>query len=69
MIAATQTQIARTYFHGASIFDHVVLTAARWMARSRQRHHLSTLSTRELEDVGISADAAATEAAKLFWKA
>jgi uncharacterized protein YjiS (DUF1127 family) len=77
MTATNQTLNANTHFHdatkagshGAVIFDHIVHTAMLWMARSSQRHHLSALSTHELKDVGISAKAAATEAAKPFWRA
>lgn len=40
-----------------------------WSQRAEQRRHLTTLTNRELEDVGISASAAAAEAAKPFWRA
>ncbi len=40
-----------------------------WSQRAEQRRHLTTLTLRELEDVGISAEAAAAEAAKPFWRA
>lgn len=60
---------ANAVFHGPVAFDNIVRATTRWMARSSQRRHLSTLSTRQLEDVGISANAAAAEAAKPFWRA
>jgi uncharacterized protein YjiS (DUF1127 family) len=40
-----------------------------WYERAKQRRQLSGLTLRELEDVGISVDAAAAEAAKPFWRA
>ncbi len=40
-----------------------------WSQRAEQRRHLTTLTGRELEDVGISAAEAAAEAAKPFWQA
>ena len=39
-----------------------------WHERSQQRWHLTTLTARDLEDVGISPEAAAAEAAKPFWR-
>ena len=41
----------------------------RWNERAKQRQHLSGLTARELEDVGISVEAAAAEVAKPFWRA
>ena len=60
---------ANAVFHGPVTVGNIVHTAMRWMARSSQRHHLSALSTHALEDIGISANAAAAEAAKPFWRA
>ncbi len=40
-----------------------------WRARARQRRHLSQLTTEQLNDVGISSEAAAAEVAKRFWQA
>jgi uncharacterized protein YjiS (DUF1127 family) len=76
MITTTQTLTTNIRFHGgtnagsrgALTFDHVVHTALLWMARPKQRRHLSNLSTNELDDIGISAKAAATEATKPFWR-
>ncbi|MCP5083058.1 MAG: DUF1127 domain-containing protein [Alphaproteobacteria bacterium] len=39
----------------------------RWSDRADQRRHLATLTRRELDDVGISPEAAAEEVAKPFW--
>ncbi len=39
-----------------------------WSQRASQRRHLITLTARELEDVGISPEAAANEASKWFWQ-
>jgi uncharacterized protein YjiS (DUF1127 family) len=77
MNANTQTLTANNHFNDATkagspavmIFDHIVHTAMRWMARSSQRRHLPTLSTHDLRDIGISAKAAAIESAKPFWRA
>ena len=41
----------------------------RWNERAKQRRQLSGLTTRELDDVGISVEAAAAEVAKPFWRA
>ena len=46
----------------------VVKLIRLWTAKSAQRRHLATLTLRELEDVGISPEAAAAEAAKAFWR-
>lgn len=54
---------------GLSIFVRATKTALRWSERARQRRHLSHLTPRELEDIGISAEAASHEAAKPFWQA
>ena len=39
-----------------------------WLERSRQRHVLAELDARLLQDVGLSRDTAAREAAKPFWR-
>ena len=39
-----------------------------WRARARQRRRLTELTTDQLEDVGITVEAARIEAAKPFWK-
>lgn len=59
---------ARSGF-GLSIIVRATKTVLRWSERARQRRHLSHLTRRELEDIGIGADAASAEAAKPFWKA
>lgn len=38
-----------------------------WSARERQRRRLAELDDRLLDDIGISREAAAAEAAKGFW--
>jgi len=42
-------------------------TLRAWMHRSRQRRRLAELTDRELDDIGISRDAAMREAGKPFW--
>ena len=54
---------------GLSIIVRATKTVRGWSERARQRRHLSLLTPRELEDIGISAAAAAAEAAKPFWRA
>lgn len=44
-------------------------TLQRWRDRASQRRQLAGLTARELDDIGVSADAAAAEAAKPFWRA
>jgi len=39
-----------------------------WHDRSRQRHQLATMSYTQLNDMGISREAALAESAKSFWK-
>ncbi len=39
-----------------------------WSERAIQRRHLAGLTQRELDDVGISREAATQEAAKPFWR-
>ena len=52
-----------------AIFTAAVKTLHRWRERAQQRRDLSNLTPRELDDIGISAKAAAKEAAKPFWRA
>ena len=47
----------------------LVVALRQWSERASQRRHLSRLTRRELEDVGISPEAAAAEVAKPFWRA
>jgi len=74
--------VTQDLIHGASIHsgptgsDAGVTNIARvakvlrqWSERATQRRRLSGLTLRELEDVGISVEAAAAEAAKPFWRA
>ena len=39
-----------------------------WRSRARQRRHLALLTPGQLEDVGISPEAARYEIAKPFWR-
>ena len=39
-----------------------------WRSRTRQRRHLALLTPEQLEDVGISPEAARYEIAKPFWR-
>lgn len=43
-------------------------TIGVWLARSRQRHALANLEDHSLKHIGVSRAAAATEAAKPFWR-
>ena len=52
-----------------SVFGRATAIVLLWNARAAQRRHLSELSSRALEDIGISRNAAAAEAAKPFWQA
>lgn len=52
-----------------AIFTGAMRTLSLWSERAQQRRHLSNLTPRELDDIGISAKAAAQEAAKPFWRA
>ena len=71
MTAVTQDLIHRERIHpgptarGASAAQVLRL----WYQRAKQRRQLSRLTLRELDDVGIDANAAAAEAAKPFWRA
>jgi uncharacterized protein YjiS (DUF1127 family) len=40
----------------------------QWHSRASQRRHLSELTSDQLHDVGISAEAARGEVAKRFWQ-
>jgi uncharacterized protein YjiS (DUF1127 family) len=46
----------------------IARTAARWIARSGQRHDLANLDHHLLEDIGVTSQDAAREAAKPFWR-
>lgn len=70
------TAIARDLIHddtthrGPAAASAGVAEALRhWYQRAKQRRQLSRLTLRELDDVGIDADAADAEAAKPFWRA
>lgn len=45
----------------------VTLKVRGWMERSRQRQALSELDDRQLQDIGLSREAAMAEARKPFW--
>jgi uncharacterized protein YjiS (DUF1127 family) len=40
-----------------------------WHSRARQRRHLARLSQGQLLDIGVTTEAARTEAHKAFWRA
>ena len=54
---------------GAPNIARVAKVLRQWSERATQRRQLSGLTPRELEDVGISVQAAAAEAAEPFWRA
>lgn len=47
----------------------LALTVAAWELRHRSRKHLTRLSPTLLQDIGLDATDASTEAAKPFWRA
>lgn len=47
----------------------LVKAAKLWRSRARQRKHLLALSVDQLQDVGITREAALKESAKPFWHA
>lgn len=53
---------------GTTILSRVAEVFWQWSERARQRRQLSSLTPRELKDVGISVEAAAAEVAKPFWR-
>ena len=82
MTAVTQDLIQGEGIHARSIgagpvrrdagltgIARVATVLGHWHERAAQRRQLSGLTPWELDDVGISADAAAAEAAKPFWRA
>jgi uncharacterized protein YjiS (DUF1127 family) len=77
MNAVAQDLISSERIHSAPIgSDTGETTIARltralrqWSERAVQRRQLSSLTQRELDDIGISMEAAAAEAAKPFWRA
>ena len=73
MTAVTQGLIQGESSHarghaGLTGIARVAKILRQWSARARQRRQLSGLTPWELDDVGISVDAAAAEAAKPFWR-
>lgn len=44
------------------------VTVTAWFQRARQRRQLAALSARQLDDIGITREQAASEAAKPFWR-
>ena len=74
--------VTQDLIHGESIHSRPIGTEAgmtsiarvakvlrQWSERATQRRQLSGLTLRELEDVGISVEAAVAETAKPFWRA
>lgn len=70
-LAQGQTHIERGSI-GQSVaildFTQMMKLMRRWSERAKQRRHLATLTRTELDDVGISTEAAAAEVAKPFWR-
>lgn len=77
MAAGTENPTLGERFHpgpigsasGAQIFQRAARILLLWTERATQRRHLSNLTPWELDDVGISREAASREAAKPFWQA
>jgi uncharacterized protein YjiS (DUF1127 family) len=42
--------------------------ATRWLERARSRQPLSSLTARELDDIGLSREEAQREASRPFWR-
>jgi uncharacterized protein YjiS (DUF1127 family) len=53
----------------ASRVERAIDLLLTWHERSRQRHHLRSLSTHMLRDIGLSRADVEGEAAKPFWRA
>jgi uncharacterized protein YjiS (DUF1127 family) len=56
-------------FSGAYLITDLFSRFAEWRRLARERRRLSGLDARMLRDIGVAADAAATEAARPFWDA
>jgi len=54
---------------GATTIARLAKVLRQWNERAAQRRQLSGLTQRDLDDIGISLEAAAAEAAKPFWRA
>ncbi len=70
-IAQSLNQIERGSIGlNVQIFDvsRMMKLLRRWSERAEQRRHLATLTLWELDDAGISPQAAAKEVAKPFWR-
>ena len=52
----------------ATAWRYLVHTVARWLDRGSQRHDLAHLDEHLLRDIGVTPRAAASEAAKPFWR-
>ena len=50
-----------------SVLVTVLATLGRWVSISRERRDLGELSLSQLDDIGVSARQAQTEAARPFW--
>ncbi|MEM1049032.1 MAG: DUF1127 domain-containing protein [Pseudomonadota bacterium] len=76
MNAMTQTLLHRERLHpgpighpaGATRIARTLKIIRQWSERATQRRHLARLTPEALEDIGISREAAAVEAAKPFWR-
>lgn len=75
-MARNHNALAHPFF-GASAFggaqefkvSKMFSVMLKWYARYQQRRSLAELTTRELDDLGISEFEAMTEAQKPFWSA
>ena len=52
----------------AAVALKVVVAIAKWEAHARTRTHLKHLDDHLLRDIGVTRDAANTEAARSFWQ-
>ncbi|MEM7425337.1 MAG: DUF1127 domain-containing protein [Pseudomonadota bacterium] len=68
-LAHTTRQHTISVTAGKPFFAQMISTLNVWSERATQRRHLAGLTRRELDDVGISREAARLEASKPFWRA
>lgn len=54
---------------GKPFFAEMINTLWLWGERSARRRQLKELTQRQLNDIGVSREAAVQEAAKPFWRA
>lgn len=66
---STYTYESMINHHGRSLSSQLIETLQVWWKRYRGRRELTTLSDRELQDIGKSWSEVVFEAGKPFWRA